>query len=44
MVDVKELKELCQDFKVLYVEDNASIQSVMSQYLEKAWWRINSNQ
>ncbi len=35
MIDVKELRSLCQDFKVLYVEDNESIQNVMSQYLGK---------
>ena len=35
MKDVKELKELCQDFSVLYVEDDDSIQGVMAQYLSK---------
>ena len=35
MKDVKELKELCQNFSVLYVEDDDSIQGVMAQYLSK---------
>lgn len=35
MTDVKELKELCQNLSILYVEDDKSIQNVMTQYLEK---------
>ena len=35
MTDVKELKELCKNLSVLYVEDDKSIRNVMTQYLEK---------
>ncbi len=35
MTDIKELKELCKNLKVLYVEDDISIQNVMSEYLGK---------
>lgn len=35
MTDVKELQKLCKNLTVLYVEDDKSIQNVMTQYLEK---------
>ena len=35
MTDIKELRELCANFKVLYAEDDISIQNVMSEYLGK---------
>lgn len=35
MIDVRELKDLSQHIKILYVEDDSSIRSVMSEYLKK---------
>jgi putative nucleotidyltransferase with HDIG domain/diguanylate cyclase (GGDEF)-like protein len=35
MVEIKELKKLTSDFTVLYVEDDLSIQTTMSKYLQK---------
>jgi len=35
MTDVKELKNLAQYIKLLYVEDDSSIRNVMSEYLKK---------
>ncbi len=35
MINVKELKELSQHFKLLYVEDDSSIRGVMCEYLKK---------
>ncbi|MEN8303655.1 MAG: HD domain-containing phosphohydrolase [Campylobacterota bacterium] len=42
MTDVKELKKLCQDLTVLYVEDDQSIRGVMAQYLEKFFLTVVS--
>ena len=42
MIDVKELKEMCQELSVLYVEDNESIKNVMTQYLEKFFFTVVS--
>ena len=42
MIDVKELKELCQNFSILYVEDDDAIQNVMTQYLEKFFLTVVS--
>ncbi len=42
MTDVKELKKLCQVLSVLYVEDDKSIQNVMTQYLEKFFLTVVS--
>lgn len=35
MINLKELKELTKDLKILYVEDDLSIQASMLQYLKK---------
>ena len=35
MIDLKSLKSMSKNFKVLYVEDDLSIQATMSDYLEK---------
>jgi len=35
MENLKELKEICKDFKVLYVEDDESIASTLVNYLSK---------
>jgi hypothetical protein len=35
MENLKELKEICKDFKVMYVEDDESIASTLINYLSK---------
>ncbi len=40
MIDIKELKEVTKEFKVLYVEDNLSIKNSMSQYLKKLFLEV----
>ncbi len=42
MTDVKELKKLCQNLSVLYVEDNKSIRNVMGEYLNKFFLTVVS--
>ena len=42
MTDVKELKEMCQNLSVLYVEDDKSIRNAMTQYLEKFFLTVVS--
>ena len=41
MIDIKKLKELSSDLSVLYVEDELSIQSKMSQYLKKFFFLVD---
>jgi putative nucleotidyltransferase with HDIG domain len=40
MFELKDLKELGKDFRVLYVEDDISIQSSMVKYLDKFFLKI----
>jgi len=35
MIDIKKLKELCENLTILYVEDDSSIRNVMNDYLNK---------
>ncbi len=35
MINVKELQKKCQEFSVLYIEDDSSIRDVMGTYLKK---------
>jgi len=42
VTDVKELKKLCESLSVLYVEDDQSIQNVMTEYLTKFFLTVVS--
>jgi putative nucleotidyltransferase with HDIG domain len=41
MNDLKELKSLCKDFRVLYVEDDLEIQKIMHEYLKKFFLHVS---
>ncbi|MFK5936907.1 MAG: response regulator [Sulfurimonas sp.] len=41
MNDLKQLKNLCKDFQVLYVEDDEEIQKIMHEYLKKFFSKVN---
>ena len=40
MNDLKQLKNLCKDFQVLYVEDDLEIQRIMHEYLKKFFFKV----
>ena len=42
MINLKDLKELTQNLKVLYVEDDVVIQKTMMKYLKKFFLRVVS--
>ncbi len=42
MIDLKSLKQMSQTFKILYVEDDISIQKEMTQYLKKLFLEVHT--